>query len=154
MTSEQEFELKVAIRTRDGYRCLLCGMTEVNHQIAYGRALHVHRIVPGSEYAMEGCETLCEECHAVRHRELRGKSRGEKVLVAFWLGKDDLVTLKKLAGLMGGGRSRTVALRRLLAAVSPPRELRNRSASASVKVRNSKTGLHVYGSRDSWECDD
>jgi len=38
-------KIKQAIRQRDGNRCLLCGMTEAEHQTAYEETLPVHRIV-------------------------------------------------------------------------------------------------------------
>jgi 5-methylcytosine-specific restriction endonuclease McrA len=57
-------EVKAVVRYRDGYRCTRCGMTNEDHIRDHGRSLDVHRIVPGSAYTLEGCETVCRACHS------------------------------------------------------------------------------------------
>jgi hypothetical protein len=57
-----------------------------------GRSLGVHRLIPGSEYTVEGCVTLCYQCHAKRtsaHRadfkqiaELMGRLEPAECIVA------------------------------------------------------------------------
>lgn len=57
-------EIKAAIRKRDGHRCTKCGMTSAQHKEQHGRNLEVHRVVPGSSYAVdESCITICRTCH-------------------------------------------------------------------------------------------
>lgn len=68
MTESQVFELKDAIRDRDGNRCVDCSITIDAHIEWFGSTLAVHRLEPGSEYTMEGCVTVCRLCHAKRHR--------------------------------------------------------------------------------------
>ncbi len=55
-------EVRKQVRLRDG-ACVVCGMTTEQHVEYYGRALDVHRIVPGSEYTLEGCVAVCRYCH-------------------------------------------------------------------------------------------
>jgi hypothetical protein len=58
-----EAETKKAVRDRDGYCCTKCGMTRAEHFAKYEKDLEVHRVVPGSEYSLEGCVTVCVACH-------------------------------------------------------------------------------------------
>jgi len=58
-----EVTIKKKVRERDGHCCTECGMTAGEHRDKFGRNLHVHRITPGSEYTVDGCVTLCQECH-------------------------------------------------------------------------------------------
>jgi hypothetical protein len=58
-----ELEIKSAVRARDGNRCTKCGMTNDQHKEWMGKSLHVHRVVPGSLYTVEGCVPLCIRCH-------------------------------------------------------------------------------------------
>jgi hypothetical protein len=56
--------VKAAVRERDGMRCTHCGMTNRKHKARYaGKSLHVHRTMPGSDYSLAGCVTLCFRCH-------------------------------------------------------------------------------------------
>ncbi len=57
-------ELKLRIRTRDGFECLNCGMTEEEHLIILGEVLNVHHI----DYNKQNCEennlaTTCKWCN-------------------------------------------------------------------------------------------
>lgn len=65
MTDQQ---IKDAVRERDGQRCVDCGMTADEHISLYGKTLDVHRKVPGSEYSVDGCETVCKRCHGPREK--------------------------------------------------------------------------------------
>lgn len=42
-----EQKIKAAIRKRDGYRCVRCGMDQDEHKRRYKKGLHVHRVEPG-----------------------------------------------------------------------------------------------------------
>lgn len=68
-----ELEIKAAVRARDGCCCTLCGMTGADHIRLYGFILDVHRNVPGSEYTIEGCVTVCRACHGPLSRLPRGE---------------------------------------------------------------------------------
>jgi hypothetical protein len=58
-----EATVKDLVKRRDGNRCVRCGMTADRHCEIYGRGLQVHRKEPGSEYTVDGCETVCVPCH-------------------------------------------------------------------------------------------
>jgi hypothetical protein len=60
MTRDQ---VKRAVRERDGHKCVKCGMTDRRHRSRYGTAIQVHRTTPGSLYTLDGCVTICAECH-------------------------------------------------------------------------------------------
>ena len=58
-------ELKETIRKRDNYQCQLCGITEEEHLIIYGRKNPIHHI----DYNRENCKksnliTLCSHCNS------------------------------------------------------------------------------------------
>jgi hypothetical protein len=78
-----EFQVKAAVRERDGYRCTRCGMTQERHLVRLGQILHVHRIVPGSEYTVEGCVTVCIVCHG----PLARRGNGERIRSRLAAGK-------------------------------------------------------------------
>jgi hypothetical protein len=66
-------DVKASVRARDGNRCTGCGMTNIEHVERYGRALEVHRKVPGSLYTLEGCTLLCKPCHGPQPRRKKGE---------------------------------------------------------------------------------
>lgn len=74
-------KVKAAVRARDGHKCVQCGMTNHQHRQRYGSSLHVHRISPGSEYTLEGCETLCYRCHGPKPKWVWGTPRVDPRLV-------------------------------------------------------------------------
>lgn len=53
-----EQEIKAAVRKRDGFLCVDCGITQGQHIEHFGRGLDVHRLSPGSEYSIDGCVAL------------------------------------------------------------------------------------------------
>lgn len=65
-------DVKETVRERDGYVCVECGMTNEQHIAAYGSSLQVHRKIPGGEYTLDGCETLCIPCHGPKPRKYYG----------------------------------------------------------------------------------
>lgn len=67
-----DLDIKAAVRLRDGNRCVQCGMDSALHIRHYGRDLEVHRKIPGSTYAVEGCELLCKRCHGPKPKSPRG----------------------------------------------------------------------------------
>jgi 5-methylcytosine-specific restriction endonuclease McrA len=67
-------QVKAAVRARDGFRCVKCGMTNHEHLEATEQQLEVHRVVPGSVYSLDGCVTLCKRCHGPEPRRRRGEA--------------------------------------------------------------------------------
>src|SRR5262245_39658434 len=65
------FEIKAAVRERDGYKCRQCGCSQEKHMQRYGRILEVHRLAPGAPYSVDGCVTLCKPCHGPKRRSPR-----------------------------------------------------------------------------------
>lgn len=65
--------IKTEVRARDDYRCTKCGLTNAQHYAKYGKALDVHRLVPGSVYTVEGSVTLCRICHGPEPRRGPGQ---------------------------------------------------------------------------------
>lgn len=75
-------DVKAVVRHRDGYRCVECGMTAVEHIRQYGRTLEVRRVTPGSAYTIDGCRTLCIPCHGPKPKSPRGKCERRYYTVA------------------------------------------------------------------------
>lgn len=70
---EQEREdIKRKVRTRDGFRCTACGITNEECNVRHGRGLDVHRKIPGSLYSVDGCITICTPCHGSQPRREPG----------------------------------------------------------------------------------
>jgi hypothetical protein len=65
-----EVEAKALVRQRDNYKCRDCGMTNDDHLAKNGRALDVHRIIPGYYYDPALCVTLCRSCHAKKPKTI------------------------------------------------------------------------------------
>lgn len=77
-------QIKAAVRERDGLRCVKCGMTNFEHILTTGRQLDVHRVDPGSEYAVEGCITVCRACHGSEPKLPRGEGQRRIAEVTGW----------------------------------------------------------------------
>ena len=61
---------KRQVRTRDGHKCVDCGMTQAEHKDRHGQKLHVHHLRkardvddPEERNAPENLVTLCRDCH-------------------------------------------------------------------------------------------
>lgn len=68
-------QFKEEVRSRDGGKCVSCGCSNSEHRLRTGRQLDVHRKSPGSEYTLEGCETLCRRCHKQAHGRMRKRTK-------------------------------------------------------------------------------
>jgi hypothetical protein len=83
-TERQRQQIKAAVRARDGH-CTECGLSNQEHVSLCGKQLHVHRVQPGSPYSVEGCVSLCKNCHAKAPKRKCGEddqdSRGGMVCV-------------------------------------------------------------------------
>lgn len=71
------------VRARDECRCTECGMSQDNHRKQFGTRLHVHRIIPGTQYTMENCVTLCQPCHGPKPHSKRHEPRRKQVATSF-----------------------------------------------------------------------
>lgn len=85
-----EFQIKEAVRERDGRRCTECGIGEDEHYALHKQALHVHRINPGSPYSVEGGVTLCRKCHGPKPksppwRNINRVKKPKSIVIAFQL---------------------------------------------------------------------
>jgi 5-methylcytosine-specific restriction endonuclease McrA len=59
---------RLAVFTRDGYRCAACERPGVDRQAGPGTPLDAHHIydrslMPGGGYVVENGVSLCDECH-------------------------------------------------------------------------------------------
>lgn len=67
-----ESQIKALVRKRDGFKCVQCGMTSEESRAVYGKDLDVHRVTPGSPYAVdESCVTICVRCHGPKPKSPR-----------------------------------------------------------------------------------
>lgn len=69
--------VKALVRDRDGYCCTQCKLTNEQHILQTGRQFEVHRVQPGSDYAIDGCITLCKTCHGPQPKSLRGSGNNK-----------------------------------------------------------------------------
>lgn len=76
--------VKQAVRARDHFCCLHCGMTQAQHYAIYGKDFDIHRTSPGSAYSVDPgvCETLCRPCHAAADKRLRDLVRKPKPVLS------------------------------------------------------------------------
>jgi 5-methylcytosine-specific restriction endonuclease McrA len=77
-------EIKRAVRERDGNCCTQCGVDNADHLELHGKSLHVHRLIPGSEYSVEGCVTLCIDCHGPQPKSEYGSRNVIKIRPALF----------------------------------------------------------------------
>lgn len=89
-------EIKAAVRERDGQRCTECGLTASQHKFLFRRTLDVHRKVPGSRYTVDGCVTLCQQCHMAQSVHPR-KAKMFDTLFAFRVSPSWLNRGKRIA---------------------------------------------------------
>lgn len=57
---------RIAVKNRDGYTCVKCGMTEVESSNLFDQPLQVDHITPwriSKDNSMENLQTLCCRCH-------------------------------------------------------------------------------------------
>jgi hypothetical protein len=104
-----EATIKAAVRDRDGYACTDCGMTNDRHIERFGRSLDVHRTEAGSQYAVDGCVTLCRSCHCKKPKTLRRK-RVERVPLGARLRLSTLAKLDAAAERLDMSRSGVVEI--------------------------------------------
>ncbi len=80
MNATDVSKIKNAIRRRDKFRCVDCGLTQralreraklVRHRAQ--RRLHVHRIQADGPYSFENCKTVCPSCHCKYRRDYTGE---------------------------------------------------------------------------------
>lgn len=84
MTHAQQMEAKQAVRERDGHKCVDCGQPDSTK--TRRTLLHVHRLVPGSVYTVEGCVLVCIPCHRKRHHKPKRGSVRVNTRIARLLG--------------------------------------------------------------------
>lgn len=94
--------VKDAVRIRDEMRCTHCGMTDPEHKLLFGRGLHVHRLSPGSRYTVDGCITLCHDCHVVATRAYFYANRPvRRKLISTSITDSDFSQIKTIAKRLG-----------------------------------------------------
>lgn len=101
--------VKELVRARDGDQCTRCGMVAVVHMMRWGRALEVHRVVPGSVYTVAGCVTLCKDCHEEMPARQPGEPDAETEGITVRLPIRYRPLLKRLAKERGIGISEFVS---------------------------------------------
>lgn len=65
-------EVVRAVFNKYGNCCADCGLTNKAHIRLTGKALEVHRLVPGSMYTVDGCVLLCRTCHGTKPKRPAG----------------------------------------------------------------------------------
>lgn len=72
-------DIKAAVRARDGHKCVDCGLSGVEYFRSHHRLLDVHRLIPGSVYAVADCVTVCKKCHKARHKKTPRQTKAIKI---------------------------------------------------------------------------
>lgn len=103
MTSKELLAFKKNVRARDGYCCTECGLTNEESLRRHGASLEIHRVIPGSDYTMNGCITLCKICHSHKPRQpvRRRIVRPPSVSVAIRLPIDHYARIEAEAAELG-----------------------------------------------------
>lgn len=71
--------LRKAVLERDGYRCVVCGMTDAQHKEEWGRPITVdHKDKDRGNNTMENLQTLCLRCHG--RKDLIPRLREQQVV--------------------------------------------------------------------------
>jgi|SRR5277367_5352690 len=63
---------KEATHTRDGHKCVHCGISREEHRLKFGSDIILHHIKEWDEYpelrfVVDNCLTLCYTCHKKEH---------------------------------------------------------------------------------------
>lgn len=66
MSKKCSMSVHEQVRERDGHKCVCCGSPKSGID---GPKHDVHRLIPGSPYALSGCVTLCKSCHGHMPRD-------------------------------------------------------------------------------------
>jgi 5-methylcytosine-specific restriction endonuclease McrA len=127
--SGEVLRIKAAVRKRDGFCCTMCGMTNEEHRKTHGQQLEVHRLVPGSLYAIPGCATVCKGCHKDLPRSRHGTAEGPVRLIVNV--PPDLRAALRLAAVRAGKGMSDLADDLLKAAL----------ADALEEIRRQRSGL-------------
>lgn len=104
--------IKNRVRARDGHKCVKCGMTRAESLDRYGCNLDVHRVDPGSAYTIDGCITLCRECHGPEPKSPWGVSGS----ITINLTREEYSLVWKAAAFSGLSSKRKFAERAVLEA--------------------------------------
>jgi DNA-binding XRE family transcriptional regulator len=101
-------QIKQAVRERDGMACTQCGISNEEHKAKTGRAVHVHRVVQGSEYSTAPgvCVTICRNCHDKISRKIRTRAEIASEYVRPPPPQRPTGVAEVLAARLGGGRAR------------------------------------------------
>jgi uncharacterized protein YerC len=95
--------LRKAILERDGYACLNCGMTDVEHRRIWNRPITTdHKDKNRSHNTMDNLQTLCLRCHGnkdmiPRLREAKGPAVKKEILEM----RTDGVPYREIASVVG-----------------------------------------------------